>query len=94
MSITATQAVLKPTTKPLNLLKTQSVTNEQAVLNPMNLFDMPLLWIHMLGRPAEGDLKRPFKVSITDMLDDHCAAKGCATTNYVRRRRPRTAVQK
>lgn len=34
----------------------------QGVINPMNLFDMPLLWIHLLGRKAEGALQRPFKV--------------------------------
>lgn len=32
----------------------------QAVLNPINLFSSPLFMIHVLGKKAEGELKRPF----------------------------------
>lgn len=33
----------------------------QALMGLKNLYDAKLVAIHVLGRPAEGDLKRPFK---------------------------------
>jgi hypothetical protein len=35
----------------------------QALMGLKNLYDAKPVSIHLLGRPAEGDLKRPFKVA-------------------------------
>ena len=33
----------------------------QALMGLKNLYDAKTVHIHVLGKPAEGDLKRPFK---------------------------------
>ncbi|KAF8554018.1 inorganic phosphate transporter [Imleria badia] len=35
----------------------------QALMGLKNLYDAKVVTIHVLGKPAEGDLKRPFKVA-------------------------------
>ena len=35
----------------------------QALMGLKNLYDAKPILIHVLGRPAEGDLKRPFKAA-------------------------------
>lgn len=35
----------------------------QGLMGLKNLYDAKLVQIHILGKPAEGDLKRPFKAS-------------------------------
>lgn len=35
----------------------------QALMGLKNLYDAKPVHIHILGKPAEGDLKRPFKVA-------------------------------
>jgi hypothetical protein len=32
----------------------------QTVMGLKTLYDAKPIWIHVLGKPAEGDLKRPF----------------------------------
>lgn len=35
----------------------------QALMGLKNLYDAKVVAIHVLGKPAEGDLKRPFKAA-------------------------------
>ena len=53
----------------------------QSILPLKNIFDNPIIQLHVLGKPAVGDLKRPFKAApgLMSALQDASAGEGNAT---------------